>query len=129
MSARVTVIDSLGRARHLVLDQSDVVAHTMAAPQRPVLRQNYPNPFNPETWIPYELSQTATVQISIYDSMGRLVRTLDIGAQTPGVYTDRGAAAYWDGRNETGERVASGVYFYALQAGSYYETRRLVINK
>ena len=83
-------------------------------PKETVLLPNYPNPFNPETWIPYQLANGMNVQISIYDISGELVRQLDLGHQRAGHYTERSRAAYWDGRNGGGERVASGVYFYHL---------------
>ncbi len=91
------------------------------------LTQNYPNPFNPETWIPYHLSQDASVIIRIYNASGRLVRLFDLGHQTAGFYTSRDKAAYWDGRNSIGERVASGTYFYTLKAGDFTATRRMII--
>ncbi len=81
--------------------------------------QNYPNPFNPDTWIPYQLSKDADVMIRIFDLKGQLIRTLRIGRRQAGYYLDRSKAAYWDGHNELGERVSSGVYFYQLQAGKF----------
>ena len=98
-------------------------------PNEDQLLQNYPNPFNPETWIPYQLSVGAPVSISIYDATGRIVRTLSIGYQPEGFYHNRGRAAYWDGRNVLGERVASGVYFYRLETPSFQQTRRMIILK
>ena len=98
-------------------------------PDKTMLRANYPNPFNPETWIPYHLANDTAVQISIYDIQGALVRQLNLGHQRAGYYTNRTKAAYWDGRNEIGESVASGVYFYTLTADDYIETRRMVILK
>ena len=100
-----------------------------AHPKDTVLAQNYPNPFNPETWIPYQLSEPAEVAIQIYDSSGHLVRTLDMGVKSAGTYMTRSRAAYWDGKNESGERVASGVYFYTLQTPTFSATRRMVILK
>jgi hypothetical protein len=100
-----------------------------SAPLRFSLLQSYPNPFNPEVWIPYELAEEAPVKILIYDSAGRLVRTLDLGIQPRGRYTRKSKAAYWDGRNEQGDRVASGVYFYTLKAGEYVRTRKMAIRK
>ena len=94
-----------------------------------VLLQNYPNPFNPETWIPYHLSNDADVQLSIYDTKGVLVRQLDLGNQRAGYYTDRTKAAYWDGQNEMGEGVASGVYFYQLRASNHTSMRRMLVLK
>ena len=101
----------------------------MLAPVETVLLPNYPNPFNPETWLPYQLSSDADVQLWIYDIEGIVVRQLVLGHQPPGFYTDRSKAAYWDGRSNTGERVASGVYFYRLDAGSYSATRKMIILK
>ena len=98
-------------------------------PKQNLLLQNYPNPFNPETWIPYQLSEDSPVSIAIYDTTGRLVRTLSLGFQSAGFYNSREHAAYWDGRNALGERVASGVYFYQLTTPSFQQTRRLVILK
>ena len=98
-------------------------------PKETVLLPNYPNPFNPETWIPYHLSHAADVQVTIYDTKGVPVRQLDLGHQPAGYYTDRAKAAYWNGRNESGESVASGVYFYQLRAGAYTALRRMVIVK
>ena len=93
------------------------------------LLPNYPNPSNPETWIPYQLANDADVQISIYDVKGVLVRQLDLGYQRAGYYTDRNRSAYWDGRNERGELVVSGAYFYRLKAGDYHSTKKLLILK
>ena len=88
---------------------------------------NYPDPFRLETWIPYQLREDALVTLTIYDSSGRIVRTLDVGHQIAGIYTSRFKAAYWDGRNELGEQVASGIYFYHLSAGHFSITERMVI--
>ena len=98
-------------------------------PTQDRLLQNYPNPFNPETWIPYQLSEDSDVSISIYESTGKLVRTLTLGYQPAGFYHSQARAAYWDGRNGFGEQVASGVYFYQLMTPSFQQTRRLVILK
>ena len=100
-----------------------------ANPDRTHLFVNYPNPFNPETWIPYQLAKSAEVTLYIYAVNGALVRTLDLGHQPAGVYRLRSRAAYWDGRNELGERVASGIYFYQLTTPAFQQTRRLVILK
>jgi hypothetical protein len=92
-----------------------------------MLEQNFPNPFNPDTWLPYTLAHDTHVIICVHDAAGHLVRILDLGHKQPGYYTSKDRAAYWDGRNEAGEPVASGVYFYTLQAGSYKATRKLTI--
>ena len=93
------------------------------------LLANYPNPFNPETWIPYHLANPSEVTITIYDTRGSIIRRLDLGHQREGYYTSRSRAAYWDGRNAVGERVASGIYFYQLQADGLSYSRRMVIVK
>ena len=98
-------------------------------PKETALLPNYPNPFNPETWIPYQLSESAEVSISIYAADGRLVRTLDLGHRSVGNYESRSRAAYWDGRNDVGESVASSVYFYTLTAGDFTATRKMLILK
>ena len=100
-----------------------------AAPDATALHANYPNPFNPETWIPYQLQQAADVQISIHSQSGVLVRELSLGYQSAGQYMSRSRAAYWDGRNQLGEPVASGLYFYTLTAGDFSATRRMLILK
>ena len=94
-----------------------------------VLLANYPNPFNPETWIPYQLSESAEVSVSIYSVNGSLIRALALGHQPAGVYQSRSRAAYWDGRNAFGEHVASGLYFYTLTAGDFTATRKMLIRK
>jgi hypothetical protein len=98
-------------------------------PQRTALLPNYPNPFNPETWIPYQLARDSEVRISIYSSMGILVRQWHLGLQPEGYYTDKHHAAYWDGHNQGGELVAGGLYFYTLNAGEYTATRKMLIRK
>ena len=98
-------------------------------PKDTILAQNYPNPFNPETWIPYQLSEAAEVSIHIHNVAGHLVRTLDLGLKPTGAYMTPATAAYWDGKNSVGERVASGIYFYTLQTANFAATRRMVILK
>ena len=93
------------------------------------LLPNYPNPFNPETWIPYQLAEAADISVEIYDVGGRLVRTVSVGFKPVGYYLTRERAAYWDGRNETGEPVSSGVYFLRFIAGDFAATQRVVIVK
>ncbi len=101
----------------------------IAAPTETVLLPNYPNPFNPETWIPYDLADDANVYVHIYNATGESIRRLSLGFQTAGTYRARSRAAYWDGRNAAGETVASGIYFYTLQAGQFKTTRQMVIIK
>ena len=98
-------------------------------PKKTLLLPNYPNPFNPETWIPYQLSESSDVTIRIYSADGLLIKNISLGHQQPGLYQDRTRAGYWDGKNEIGEPVASGIYIYEFTAGDYSTTRRMVIRK
>ncbi len=98
-------------------------------PKETALLPNYPNPFNPETWIPYQLAQSADVRVTIYGMDGTVVRTLVLGHQPIGSYQAKSRAAYWDGRNAVGEPVASGLYFYTLKAGDFTATRKMLIRK
>ena len=101
----------------------------MEAPRETTLLPNYPNPFNPETWIPYQLSSPSDVTVRIYALNGSLVRRLSLGHQDAGMYRGRSRAAYWDGKNEIGEPVASGMYFYTLTADDFTATRKMLIRK
>lgn len=101
----------------------------MARPEKTQLLANYPNPFNPETWIPYELATDTTVKITIYNTQGVVIRTLELGHQSSGYYTGRDRAAYWDGRNALGEQVASGIYFYQFETDDMSSMRKMVILK
>ncbi len=102
---------------------------SVAASRQNVLLANFPNPFNPETWIPYQLAKDAEVTLHIYAVNGTLVRTLFLGHQAAGIYQTHSRAAYWDGKNEFGEKVVSGVYFYTLTAGDFTATRKMLILK
>ena len=115
--------------------QIDIGFLTPAAPSGPVLPDetvllpNYPNPFNPETWIPYQLAESADVTVTIYDVRGIMVRRLAFGYQPAGFYYKRERAAHWDGRNALGEKVASGLYFYTFTAGDFTATGKMLILK
>ena len=98
-------------------------------PKETALLHNFPNPFNPETWMPYHLVEPANVTLTIYSIDGKVVRRLDLGHQDAGYYQSKARAAYWDGRNSVGERVASGIYFYTLTAGDFAATRKMLIMK
>lgn len=96
-------------------------------PKFSALAQNFPNPFNPETWIPYQLSEDNIVTIRIFNTSGALIRELDLGHKPAGFYVSRDRAAYWDGRNECGEKVASGIYFYSIHAGDLAAVKKMVV--
>ncbi|MDI6793562.1 MAG: fibronectin type III domain-containing protein [bacterium] len=107
----------------------DSVLTTTVKPTRFSLGQNYPNPLNPETWIPFELPQDAKVVISIYNLSGQVVRTLSPGLMKAGSYMDKKSAVSWDGKDNNGREVASGVYLYQLEAGNFKSTRKMILVK
>ena len=98
-------------------------------PDQTALLPNYPNPFNPETWIPYQLAKPSDVTLTIYAVNGQVVRQLSLGHQPVGTYHSRVRAAYWDGRNDIGEPIASGIYFYTLTTDEFTSTRKMLIRK
>ena len=98
-------------------------------PAETMILANFPNPFNPETWIPYQLAEGAEMTVRIYNAAGHLVRTLDMGHKSPGFYMTKDKAVYWDGENESGDQVSSGVYFYNIQAGGFSATKKMVVAK
>ncbi|MDE0427249.1 MAG: T9SS type A sorting domain-containing protein [Candidatus Poribacteria bacterium] len=98
-------------------------------PSETKLLLNYPNPFNPETWIPYQLAKATEVTVMIHSMNGSLIRTIELGHQAAGTYKSKSQAAYWDGRNELGEQVASGLYFYTLTAGDFTATHKMLVRK
>ncbi|MDE0483925.1 MAG: T9SS type A sorting domain-containing protein [Candidatus Poribacteria bacterium] len=114
---------------HLANAVLSIKLDSIGKPNQNQLLQNYPNPFNPETWIPYQLSQDSPISVSIYDTTGKVIRSLSLGFQSAGFYNSQGRAAYWDGRNALGERVSSGVYFYQLTTPAFQQTRRMLILK
>ena len=123
LSHEISATDIRQAFTELILTPEDL------APRQTTLLANYPNPFNPETWIPYQLANNTHAAIHIYSQTGELVRSLDLGLQSAGYYVGKARAAYWDGRNGSGESVASGVYFYQLITPESTATRKMVILK
>ena len=111
------------------VDPSGLSVTTFGSVKRSALHQNFPNPFNPETWIPYFVANDVSAAIRIYNIRGQLMRELNLGVQRAGGYLTRDSAAYWDGRDQLGSLVSSGVYFYTLEAGEFQATRRMLILK
>ncbi|MFC1718047.1 PKD domain-containing protein, partial [Candidatus Poribacteria bacterium] len=109
--------------------QNDANAAPGLSPDGTRLLAAYPNPFNPEVWIPYQLGSDSQVTIRIYDLTGHLVCILDLGTKPAGFYVDKSKAAHWDGNNDAGEQVASGVYFYSIQAGVYTNMRKMILSR
>ena len=94
--------------------------HAVAyVPTKYALHHNYPNPFNPETRITYELPQASHVVLKIYNSLGKEIRTLVMNDQETGVHTE-----IWDGRDDVGQEVSSGIYFIIFKAGEFVQTKK-----
>ncbi|MCH2575112.1 DUF2927 domain-containing protein [Candidatus Poribacteria bacterium] len=119
---------TIGQQFHLA-DRRVSLSLKRDLPITTTLRQNYPNPFNPETWIPFDLAEEADVSLNIYNSEGLLIRDINLGLKPAGSYRDKTLAMYWDGKNQQGEPVTSGVYFYRIRAGDYSQIRKMVILK
>lgn len=94
-----------------------------------MLLQNYPNPFNPETWIPYQIKEDSKIIIHIYNLSGELIRRLDLGYKKAGSYISKDKSAYWDGKDENGVNVASGIYFYSIDTGKFHDVRKMIVIK
>ena len=122
----VTAVDSAGNES----ESSDIVSvllandKEVAIPTVYALEQNYPNPFNPSTQIRYALPEETMVTISIYDMMGRKVRTLISQSQSPGYHT-----TLWNATNDNGRSVSAGMYIYTIQAGIYQQMKKMVLLK
>ncbi len=88
------------------------------------LFQNYPNPFNPTTEIEYDIPRTANISIVIFNTLGQKIRTLVNKRQTPGQYT-----VVWDGKDDYGRNVASGIYLYQLKTNDFVQTKKMILIK
>lgn len=115
--------------RFEVIETQSAPTVQVSLPDKNALLPNYPNPFNPETWIPYQLATDANVTLKIYNVNGQTVHHLVLGHQAAGIYQSKSRAAYWDGKNASGEPVASGLSFYTLTAGDFTATRKMLIRK
>ncbi len=104
--------------------QTGIIDPTLEIPTEFALDPNYPNPFNPTTTIRYALKENAPVTLKIYNTLGQEVRTLVNSRQEVGYKT-----VVWDGLNNRGSRVASGIYIYRLQAGDFVQVRKMILTK
>ena len=102
----------------LATDQSDVI------PEVFTLHQNFPNPFNPTTQIRYDLPENSYVSITIYDLMGKRVKSLVNSIQDPGY-----RSIHWNATNDLGQPVSAGMYIYTIQAGEFRKTKKMVLLK
>lgn len=103
---------------------SSIIQEKPGAPFSFEVKQNFPNPFNPVTKINYEIKEQNHVILNIYDIAGRWIKNLHTGIQSAGFFS-----VTWDGRNENGELVGTGAYFYQLKVGDYYETKKMILLK
>lgn len=101
---------------------SDVNDHDKFIPSSYVLFQNHPNPFNPSTNIPYQIPEAANMMIQIYNVKGNVVCTLLNERKTKGQYI-----VQWDGLDESGKKVASGVYLCRMTAGNFIDVKKLIL--
>ena len=128
---RIVAVDFSGNASEFS-DMVEIVADIRSSsgdtektlPEEFGLQQNYPNPFNPTTRFTFSVAAQADVSLMIYDVLGRKIRTLVDDEKAPGVYN-----VVWDGRNEGGSFVATGLYFARFRGGEYSEMRKLVLKK
>ena len=93
-------------------------------PVKFALEQNYPNPFNPSTLLRYSIVSTSLVTLKVYDILGREVKTLVNKEQASGVYDIN-----WNGDDELGNKVSTGVYFYRIEAGDFIQTKKMILVK
>jgi hypothetical protein len=112
-----TLKDGKGNAWSYTL----TVKASSSLPIKTELYENSPNPFNPTTTIRFAIKDTGPVNLAVYNSLGQKVRVLTDGPRSAGVHT-----VMWDGRDETGREVSSGVYFSRLHAGKYQQTRKML---
>ena len=119
-----TAVSIVGNAKLNDEISSSLNAKVRELPTEFALSQNYPNPFNPTTTIKFSVAQDAKVNLVVYDMLGQRVRTLVDGIQEAGFYTVR-----WDGSNDFGSKVSSGIYIYRLQAGSFVSTMKMNLMK
>ncbi len=113
--AQDTILVNVGNLTGIIAEQEQI-------PKEYVLYQNYPNPFNPETTIKYGLPKNSEIEIQIFDLLGRKIKTLKIGPQKAGYYLLK-----WNGTDDAGNPVASGVYLYQLRAGNFVQTRKMIL--
>lgn len=117
-----TLTDALGNYQiNLILTS---VKSGNSLPEKFELEQNYPNPFSTKTTIPYDLNKQSDVQVTIYDILGRVIRKFNVGWQSVGTHN-----ILWDGRNNFGQTVATGVYFYRLYANGESQVKKMIFNQ
>ena len=122
-------IDLVGNTGKMELQKEFQTPSPLPRPDVFAFKQNYPNPVGRDTNIPYQLPESSQVTIEIYSMTGQLVRTLDLGYKVAGFYLSKDRAAYWDGNDDNGSMVASGVYFYYLKAGHFEGVKKMAVQR
>lgn len=118
--------DNSGKILNTVFVNTKVQT-SLKIPEHTELLQNFPNPSNPGTWIPFQLKEASEVRIKIFDIKGNLIRKFELGYKPAGIYADSRKSVYWDGTNEVGEKVSSGIYFYMIETHNYVATKKMII--
>ena len=114
----------ISQAGEFVLNNTLLSTDSKIIPEVFALHQNYPNPFNPVTSLRYDLPEDGLVNITIYDMMGRIVKTLVNSSQTAGY-----KSISWNAANDRNESVSAGLYLYTIQAGEFRQTKKMVLLK
>jgi len=122
-------IDKYGLESLINANAEDALASPANVPFQTALGNAFPNAANPDTWIPFQLSESSEVKVQIYNASGQLVKSLHLGYKDAGYYLNKEKAAFWDGKNDRGERVASGIYFYTMRTRDFTATGKVVVLK
>ena len=114
----------ISQAGEFILVNTSLSIASEIIPEAFALHQNYPNPFNPITSLRYDLPQDGLVNVTVYDMMGRIVKTLVNSSQTAGY-----KSIQWNATNDRNEPVSAGLYLYTIQAGKFRQTKKMVLLK
>ena len=123
-----SIIDNINYADYLYSSLFDCISASTLSNEHEItpavftLYQNHPNPFNPSTNIGYQLAKNNHVKITIYNTMGKLVKILVDDFQSSGFRTIK-----WNGRNSNNDNVSSGIYFYSIQSGEFQATKKMIL--
>jgi hypothetical protein len=127
----VSVKDAVGvdKDGKMVLLNSEPITIEIrrAIPLTSALGQSFPNPSEDGCWIPFQLSADAEVSLEIYNILGQRVRAIHLGQKEAGYYIKQDSAIFWDLKNDRGERISAGLYFYRLKAGKFSDTKAMVV--
>jgi hypothetical protein len=121
----LTATDHSGNESPASFLVNDFLSTSGRSPARTALKENYPNPFNPTTTISFELANSQPVFLNVYDVAGRIIRRLEKGSVLPAGRHE----SHWDGRDESGRKMPASLYFYHLEAGSFSQTKRMMLIK